>query len=160
MPNWCSNEVCITGDAKDIKKIEKLLKSKESIFDFNKIAPEPDWKNIPNEDGELPYLETDGQFIGFYKFKSTGKQDDRWYEWRLSNWGTKWGVGDVHYEHEEDVLRYDFDTAWSPPQGIYKKLNEMVADISEDIHISWFYREDGMQFAGYLNSEEYGGETE
>ena len=46
MPNWCQNEVSISGDTKHIKKIEKLLKSKHTVFDFNKVVPFPPPANL------------------------------------------------------------------------------------------------------------------
>tara|TARA_R100000951_G_scaffold115005_2_gene121714 strand:+ start:109 stop:573 length:465 start_codon:yes stop_codon:yes gene_type:complete len=154
MPNWCENEVSISGDIKHIKKIEKLLKSKDTVFDFNKVIPEPDWKKIPNADGELPYLDDENKDFTFSRFKSTGEQDVRWYDWRINNWGTKWGLDDdVDCDHDEWTLRYNFATAWSPPTGVYQELYDIAQKINEDIHISWFYREDGMGFAGYLENE-------
>ena len=56
----------------------------------------------------------------------------------------------LYVEIEEDQvtneLVYEFDTAWSPPEGIYNALVEKYPDID----ISWFYHEEGMQMAGYL----------
>jgi hypothetical protein len=72
---------------------------------------------------------------------------DNWYDWSIQNWGTKWEVNYVEYEQlDEQSIRYNFDTAWSPPEGIYDTL----VDRFPDLEISWFYREEGMQFAGYL----------
>ena len=73
---------------------------------------------------------------------------DNWYDWCVENWGTKWDVGGevIDFEDTGDSVRLEFDTAWCPPNGIYEKLVEEFPDIS----ISWFYREEGQQFAGYL----------
>jgi hypothetical protein len=65
---------------------------------------------------------------------------------RPDEWGTKWDAHEVDFEDGVDVLTYSFDTAWSPPYGIHNKLVEEFPNI----HISWFYREEGEQFAGYL----------
>ena len=76
-----------------------------------------------------------------------GKNDDRWYHWNISNWGTKWDACNVEIDYYDDSqIEMRFDTAWSPPEPICKRLREMF----EDIHISWFYDEPGMEFAGYL----------
>ena len=40
----------------------------------------------------------------------------------------------------------EFDTAWAPPEEICYRLREMFQDLT----ISWFYDEPGMQTAGYL----------
>lgn len=47
-------------------------------------------------------------------------------------------------------LSLAFDTAWSPPEGIYDALGQIIAEQDLDIRISWFYDEPGMQVAGYL----------
>ena len=51
MPNWCYNRVTAYGDHEKLKEIEKIFESKDP---FNQIFPIPDFKNIPNEKGELP----------------------------------------------------------------------------------------------------------
>ena len=99
MPNHCSNRVSFYSD--DTTAILKLYnifengtnpKTKETVF--GSFIPEPDWKNVPlnestvqeyswdkprGEVGELP-VESDDPFKGLH-FPSTGKQDDRWYNW-------------------------------------------------------------------------------
>ena len=63
MPNWCYNRVTAYGDEDKLKEIEKIFESKTP---FNDIFPQPDWKNTPNEKGELPVLEQ-------HKHPETGK---------------------------------------------------------------------------------------
>ena len=41
MPNWCANNVTISGDEKKVKAFVKFVSSKQSKFDFNKIYPMP-----------------------------------------------------------------------------------------------------------------------
>ena len=56
MPNWCYNRITVYGNeqTEKIKEVEKIFESKTP---FNDIFPQPDWKNTPNENGELPVLE-------------------------------------------------------------------------------------------------------
>ena len=75
-------------------------------------------------------------------------QDDRWYNWRVQNWGTKWDCysleiddTDMHYGFE-----VTFETAWSPPEEICNAIREQYDDLS----MSWFYDEPGCEIAGYL----------
>ena len=54
----------------------------------------PDWKNTPNENGELPVVRaTQNPWVRLlwetYNFPD-GKNDDRWYHWCIENWDTKW----------------------------------------------------------------------
>ena len=150
MPNWCYNRITIYGDS----ETEAKLKEIEAIFEkenpFNEIYPIPDFPNIPNEKGELPKLKQhfnpDGSlFYETYNFPD-GKNDDRWYMWCVNNWGTKWDVGDVDIEYEDsEILSLEFDTAWSPPEGIMEKLREKYPELS----FQCFYDEPGMECAGY-----------
>ena len=150
MPNWCNNRVTVfSDDTESVKKIKEIFESKDSVF--GKIIQEPDWKRLPNEKGEFPKVKQhfgkDGQLMFETHEFPDGKNDDRWYHWNISNWGTKWDACHVEIDYYDDSqIEMRFDTAWSPPEPICKRLREMF----EDIHISWFYDEPGMEFAGYL----------
>ena len=151
MPNWCYNRIDVYGDEDTVDQIKEI----HDIFadekqPFNQIFPIPDFKNIPNEKGELPKLEQhkgkDGEVMfETYNFPD-GKNDDRWYHWCISNWGTKWepDIADIEYADSEQ-LQLTFSTAWSPPEGIVEKLREKYPDLS----FSCFYDEPGCQVAGY-----------
>ena len=150
MPNWCNNRVTVfSDDTESVKKIKEIFESKDSVF--GKIIQEPDWKRLPKEKGEFPKVKQhfgkDGQLMFETHEFPDGKNDDRWYHWNISNWGTKWDACNVEIDYYDDSqIEMRFDTAWSPPEPICKRLREMF----EDIHISWFYDEPGMEFAGYL----------
>ena len=150
MPNWCNNRVTVfSDDTESVKKIKEIFESKDSVF--GKIIEEPDWKRLPNEKGEFPKVKQhfgkDGQLMFETHEFPDGKNDDRWYHWNISNWGTKWDACNVEIDYYDDSqIEMRFDTAWSPPEPICARLREMF----EDIHISWFYDEPGMEFAGYL----------
>lgn len=77
-----------------------------------------------------------------------------WYGWRIANWGTKWDIGpeDVQVLDESPgYLGVEFYTAWAPPEGIHAALLELFDKQRLDVHVTWFYNEPGMQFAGYLS---------
>ena len=106
----------------------------------------------PNEEytpkgkvGELP------QYVEDYAKRrvvnSTGHADDRWYDWRVQNWDTKWAAyAVVVIDDDPDSTEIEFNTAWAPPEAICHKLREDYPDIA----ISWFYDEPGCEIAGYL----------
>ena len=116
MPNWCYNRITVYGNeqTEKIKKVEKIFESKTP---FNDIFPQPDWKNTPNKNGELPILEQhkgkDGEVMfETYTFQMVQMMIE-WYHWCIENWGTKW----------DDMLGYigircSFNTAWSPPESM------------------------------------------
>ena len=162
MPNWISNEVDIThSDASKLDELKELFKGERP---FNKLIPEPDWPNIPAsktlkdkynakevvaKKGELPEKEVyklanDSEHV-FWKWPSSGKQDDRWYHWRSENWGTKWDLDpkEVHIKDQGDYLRLNFLTAWGAPEGIYRKLIEMGS-------VDWLWIDEANYEAGYI----------
>ena len=170
MPNHCHNRVTFySDDTTAILKLHKVfsraLKNDDNTETtktvFGEFIPEPDWTKVPlnentvqeyswdkprGEIGELPVMSED-PFKGLH-FPSTGKQDDRWYNWRCQNWGTKWDcysleIDDVDMPNGFEVT---FETAWSPPEEVCYAIKEQYDDLS----ISWFYDEPGCEVAGYL----------
>ena len=168
MPNHCHNRVTFYSDDKkeEIKKLHDIFSIDiESVDEektiFGQFIPEPDWPTTPlaeedvsywlrdkrGEVGELP-VSTKETYGTVSKFTSTGNTDDRWYDWRLKYWDTKWDCYDL--EIDEDDLPHGFEvsfnTAWSPPEGICRAMRKQYPDID----ISWFYDEPGEAIAGYL----------
>lgn len=87
MPNWCMNDLRISGDTEEILRFIEDNKT-DGEFCFKTLFPEPEYAN-----------------------------PEDWYEWRLQNWGTKWDVdGNVDVNKlDDDLYRLYFTTAWSPP---------------------------------------------
>ena len=142
MPNHCHNRVTFYSDnTEDVAKLKKIFTDENT---FGQIIPEPDWPNTPNKDGELPVKHEDPWLT--YRW-SDGRQDDRWYDWRVQNWDTKWDAYDVVVTDDDpECTEVEFNTAWSPPEAICNELREQYPDVS----ISWFYDEPGCEIAGYL----------
>jgi len=160
MPNHCHNRVTFYASPEHNDQIAKI---KQMFLDeniFTQIIPEPDWANTPlmskdvqglvydrGKVGELPMQPSNenGHYVPF--FQSTDRQDDRWYDWRLQNWDTKWDAYDVVVTDDDpDCAEIEFNTAWSPPEAICHALREQYPDVD----ISWFYDEPGCEIAGYL----------
>jgi hypothetical protein len=72
---------------------------------------------------------------------------DGWYDWCVNNWGTKWDIGGAG-NHGLDATRVgnqvsaSFDSAWSPPVGLYEKLLELGYNVKAT------YWEPGMAYCG------------
>jgi len=161
MPNHCHNRVTFYPSGNNTASSLDQIETIKDIFTgksvFTQIIPEPDWPNMPlltsdahygtkyGNDGELPQKVEDP--FQRYVFQSTGITDQRWYDWRLKNWDTKWDAYDVQVTDDDpECLEVEFDTAWSPPEAICHQLREDYPDIA----ISWFYDEPGCEVAGYL----------
>ena len=150
MPNWCYNRITVYADEDTADKIEEIKEIFESKQPFNTLFPQPDWKNTPNSKGELPKKEQmknpDGSILWeTYNFPD-GKIDDRWYQWCIENWGTKWepDINEIGYEDSE-MLELVFNTAWSPPEGVVEKMREKYPKLT----FQCFYDEPGCEIAGY-----------
>ena len=145
MPNHCHNRVTFySANTEDVAKLKKIFEDENT---FTQIIPEPDWANTPNKDGELPVQPTGDNPYHVPTFKSTDRQDDRWYDWRNQNWDTKWDAYDVVVTDDDpESVEIEFNTAWSPPEAICTAIREQYPDIS----VSWFYDEPGCEIAGYL----------
>jgi hypothetical protein len=39
MPNWCQNNLEISGDEAEITRLSEIVRNGEKLFDFNKILP-------------------------------------------------------------------------------------------------------------------------
>ena len=154
MPNWTTNEVTFSSaKTTNIKKIKDIF---EKGCPFGQLIKEPNWDSVPlkgnekvsyyqekslGKKGELPIIEEhklkNGEVMKFFKFKSTNEQDLRWYDWRLQNCDTKWDVPKEDIEITEvnnGHIVISFDTAWSPPIAIYKKLRDKF----KDVKIAWW----------------------
>ena len=149
MPNWCYNRVSVYSENTD--QVTELFDIFNNPEPFNALIPSPKWSETPNEDGELPVLEehkdSDGKVLfTTHKFPKSGKTDDRWYDWQIQNWGTKWEPTDLSVEQCDEELEITFNTAWSPPEDICRAIRNKYPDVS----VSWFYDEPGCEIAGYL----------
>ena len=158
MPSWCENRgTFYSENSDDIKKIKEIF---ESDRPFHQIIPEPNWIKIPASEnlkdsagnpvakkGELP-IESNDRFREL-QWSSSGRQDDRWYQWRLRNWDVKWDLSPDHIEYladDYDFFKLTFDTPWSPPEQICESLRNRF----ENVEITWFFDEPSEQIAGYL----------
>lgn len=155
MPNHCYNRVDI-GCNSDSETAKQQFKTLLSIFEssdpFNRIIPEPNWGMLQDpKRGEFSKVEQmkapNGDVICESRRWSDGTQDDRWYNWRLLHWDTKWEAYDKELEDvDEDTFRVTFNTAWSPPEAIYAKIRETFSEL----YVTWFFDEPGMEIAGYF----------
>ena len=148
-----------------MKGIEPADNTEPNDTVFGSFIPEPNWEEIPLTEetcqeysfskprgkvGECPKMIIDKEtpFRSGLRFESTDVMDDRWYNWRVQNWGTKWDaytmeIDDTDMPHGFEV---QFETAWSPPEEVCHAIREQFDDLS----ISWFYDEPGCELAGYL----------
>ncbi len=56
MPNWCVNQVDITGDEAEVAKLIEFVKGDEDAFDFANIVPIPDAPYYAVSDGQSDFI--------------------------------------------------------------------------------------------------------
>lgn len=169
MPNHCTNNLTCTS-GKDIGTLLKpyLTKGKDEWFlDFNKIIPMPEGilKTVEfSSMGEITKERTPEEREAREKEMELLKKEnmekygfESWYEWCVEKWGTKWNsydnwtFQDVNMDEEEkegymnleDVYSISFQTAWSPPLPIVRKLVELTG---ESFRMSYY--DEGWMFGG------------
>ena len=135
MPNWCDNQVTITGSKSVIDKMEKIVKEEKGaggLLNFFKPMPkELEDTTSPSSSAKKPQPMVDGF--------------DNWYDWRCENWGTKWDVNEFYgVDRQGDTISFGFSSAWSPPIGAYEKF----LDKNEDCSLKAYYYEGGCDFMG------------
>ena len=142
MPNWCDNQITITGPNSVIDKIEKIVKEEKEenglLNFFHPMPKELEGTTSPSSASDKPQP----MIQGF----------DNWYDWRVENWGTKWelcefyGVDRQHLNDslDESTISFAFSSAWAPPIGAYEQF---LAD-NENCSLKAYYYEGGCDFMG------------
>jgi hypothetical protein len=131
----------------EVMKHEDILKLIRNVKDWHirksKAHPYAMGKEALKE-GYETYIK------GYFNIQRYGERD--WYEWSISNWGTKWNASDSCFDEETGVA--EFETAWSMPEPVYRALSQYtplrVVYADEDLGANcgmedYFYDEDGSQ---------------
>ena len=118
MPNWCMNTASFICPSKDV--YDKLLDSIKNDTWFQTFAP----------------LDLDPE-----------EHPDGWsYEKACYTWNTKWSARDVDIndcDENELTINVSFESAWSPPRGVYRLMNK-----NHNIDVTAYYDEPGNCFFG------------
>lgn len=134
MPNWCYNNITITGSEKGLNKIKRIVQSLESVEDklFQSLIGLP-------EDTDM---------------ESYGNQG--WYQTNVDWFGTKWDVGTEFVQEMTDTYIYmSGDTAWSPPINFCIQLSKRYG-----VEVEMYYEEPGSDFCGKTHIDSQGNYTE
>jgi hypothetical protein len=91
----------------------------------------------------------DGNLLAWMVPEPRYEGDQDWYMWRVNNWGTKWPISDIYFEHqaEEDSIQFSFSTAWGPPVEAFTRWAESDGRVQFVLE----YWEPGMAFAGRVS---------
>lgn len=119
MPNHVTHKVNIKADEAILKDlfskcfVEAEAADEDWYFDFDKIIPQPP-EVLASLTDNAPGI------------------NPLWYSWRCDNWDTKWGAYDCVIEdpdYKTGQFEFKFETAWSVPMPIFKKLVQLWPSI-------------------------------
>ena len=146
MPNYCNNNIVITGPNSVIDKIEKIANGdKGDLLQYFYPMPEA----LKDTTAPLPKDATKEE-------KAKAKENlkkygyDNWYDWRVENWGTKWDIMEFYNINRKEIgedeseISFGFDTAWAPALGAYEKF----IDENSNCSLKAYYYEPGCDFMG------------
>jgi len=139
MPNWCDNQITITGPNSVIDKIEKIVKEEKEdqglLNFFHPMPKELDGTTSPSSSADKPQPMVEGF--------------DCWYDWRVENWCTKWEVCEFYgVDRQGDTISFGFSSAWAPPTGAYTHFITSMAEKNLDVSLKAYYYEGGCDFMG------------
>lgn len=127
MPNWCQNEITISGEIENVQKL---------VDKVNAFLETPEEMRKPHQ----------GLFLTLIGLPEgvTEITDDNWYDTNLSRLGTKWDIfPPMNVDYTEGFLFMTFDTAWTPPSKFCEELAKQY-----DVTVEIIYMEQGNDFCG------------
>ena len=145
MPNYCNNNIVITGPNSVIDKIEKIANGdKGDLLQY--FYPMP--KEL-NDTVAGPEPKTKKEKLEKRRLQVEYGASN-WYDWRVENWGTKWDIMEFYNINRKEIgedeseISLGFDTAWAPALGAYEKF----IDENSNCSLKAYYYEPGCNFMG------------
>jgi Ferredoxin-like domain in Api92-like protein len=148
MPNWCQQDLTITGDAESIAELKTQLSrpydnGNGQTFEgkfllWNIVAPTnldayhqrvtiaPKENNDPVHISQAlseAFISMNISDADMAKAMAEIAVGEDWYNWNIRNLGTKWEITDSAIEVDEPTkVKFMFNTAWSPIEEALDKL--------------------------------------
>ena len=156
MPNWCENELTITGPLAEVSALMEAVRGNgvlgddETPFDFNKIIPYPDsFKRLDIESDAIQKKidamsnKDRAEYIARHGWPKDGYNQGG-YQWCAKEWGTKWPACNPVVSDRKYGKHIAFRTPWGPPKPVIAALSKQFPKVKLTLRF-W---EGGMQFKG------------
>ena len=152
MPNWCDNQVTITGPNSVIDKIEKIVNDENNNVENGLLQFFHPMPNALKDTVSGPDAKTKKEKLERARL-NVEYGASNWYDWRTTNWGTKWELCEFYgldrqylteQSEGESTISFGFTSAWAPPLGAY----EQFLHDNEDCSLKAYYYEGGCDFMG------------
>lgn len=165
IPNWCSHSMLVEGSPEDIAFFKQTMNVSDKHGEVKVLSEEPlisypeEFKELDrtyeqrkkqwDEEAKANSFDTMSEEARTTYLKKHPYVQDGYnsggYEWEKEHYGTKWGFADPEIVGEtENSISYVFQSAWSPPSGLFKIMGEKFPNLKFTID----YEEEGMGFAG------------
>ena len=128
MPNWVYNEISV--EKKYAEKLKTIIKNggicqhykpMPKALEISRFDTQNEWKENKEYDNQV---EANKKNYGF----------PDWYEWKVNEWGTKWGECEPKEEESGDMFYYRYMTAWGPiSEELIQMLAKDIPDFSYDL---------------------------
>ena len=146
MPNECMNTLSVMGKKENVEEFVKFVTTETNeISLFNSLIPFPKELDDTTSPVNLADKGKNKELINKYGA-------DNWYDWRIDNWGTKWGDYELtsseinkEYNGDEWYINFAYTTAWSPGEN---ELANAICKHFPKLKAMIQYEEPGMCFAG------------
>jgi hypothetical protein len=137
MPNWCQNYLEISHESPEMmERFNDAFNQGKTCEEFIPTPPEFMDMDSPNTNNH-------------HLIEKYGCLDA--HQFRTENWGTKWDFGKSEGDEEFDGdSPYHFNTAWSPPIGLYDTLEELGFNVK-----AYFYDMGASCYGAYEDGEEW-----
>ena len=136
MPNWCDNKAIV------------VFKSAKAADEFIKACAEELVLPVPGT--LLDLTEPKNLFQHYLPMPADVKE--QWYNWCVSNWGTKWAPEITAVSRTGDKqVEIEFQTAWSPPLEWFE-----TCGMRHNWQWQLGYIEPGVEVAGHARGDKNG----
>jgi len=143
MPNWCENDLTVTGPTADLDRFIA------GGLDFNTAIPYPDhFKQM--DDATHAWEQAHPYGSDAYKAHWQDRPKDGYnqggYDWCIAHWGCKWNAStdETLQRISEEKAEGHFSTPWAPPMPVIDAWSAKYPSLTFVLK----YFEGGMGFQG------------
>jgi hypothetical protein len=149
MPNYCTNNLTVSGDEKEIKRFHEAIIQGDDRKSYNEFSILDNLLPTPSDLSATPKgsfgEEKQKQMEEMQKANKAKYGYADWYDWNCANYGSKWSDFDgVFGTITPTELNMTFMSAWSPIGEGIRRVSKQFPTL--DFVLS--YEEGGMAFCG------------
>lgn len=150
MPNWCYNELRVSGRRALLEEFIERVKSDKVEFDFESVIPYPEEFRRADEAHEAWGTENAHIPWGERPPRPLDGYNQGGYDWCIQRWGTKWNSSGAVIDRRDRSVLISFQTAWSPPIPVIDALSRLFPELSLKLN----YWEQGAGYKGVHHVKE------